>query len=586
MEGDVFIETLIKGIFSYGFPGKENVIAYKKSAYEFLRELQDIIPGVNYVTDEKIIQPGTISNYDFLEVQENKNVLKETVEWVIKNRSEKEIKIKKVRKIKVNKKKLGRAGILLSLAVFVFILPFLSLLVSTTALKIGFLKLTQSDLKSATTYFDISSGFATFSTQSKTLRDMNSFGKEATNTVNLGQKLEREIAGNNDYDLAGESNQLFLNLDDLYKKSSFLSLEKSLPITLDFNNLRLYLDNTRTLVKNLPSILGMDKKMNYLVVTQDKNELRPTGGLITALDVFTFEKGKLTNKSSYDVKNSDKLLKGQVDPPDALKKYLGQNNWKLADANWDADFRIAAPKIEWFLQNEVNQLIDGVVTMSSDNIINENNIFDLLKSKDVQVFLNDDRFSTSLNNLNWDGGVDIPSCFGNCISNWLGIVEANLGGNKVNSQISRTSNLLVNLTGTDVLNRLEVNYKNAGTETYRNFVRVMAPASAIFEKASLTINSDQRNLPVDIAQLQGRTEGGVLLQVPAGTLAQVVFTWHNKNTIDYSKSGKVLFYMRRQAGIFTSPTNINFVLPAFLTQRAVTRYNTNLESDFNTKIEW
>src|SRR5258708_3838447 len=134
------IETLIKGIFSYGFPGKENVIAYKKSAYEFLRELQTLLPGVNYVTHEKIIQPGTISNYDFLEVTENKNVLKETVEWVIKNRSEKEIKTKKVRKIKVNKKKLGRAGILLSLAVFVFILPFLSLLVSTTALKIGNIK--------------------------------------------------------------------------------------------------------------------------------------------------------------------------------------------------------------------------------------------------------------------------------------------------------------------------------------------------------------------------------------------------------------------------------------------------------------
>src|SRR5258706_2402473 len=161
--------------------------------------------------------------------------------------------------------------------------------------------------------------------------------------------------------------------------------------------------------------------MNYLVVTQDKNELRPTGGLITALDVFTFERGKLTNKTIVNTKDTDKLLKGQIDPPQALIKYLGQNNWKLADANWDPDFRTTAPKIEWFLQNEMNQPVDGVITVPSATLGSVENMLDLLKNKDVQIFFNDDRFSIALNHLNWYGGVDIPSCSGNCISNWQGL---------------------------------------------------------------------------------------------------------------------------------------------------------------------
>src|SRR5260221_2725468 len=304
--------------------------------------------------------------------------------------------------------------------------------------------------------------FSAFSIKPKPISDMSKLGKEAVSALSLTQKIEEEAASGSDYNLTTSANQLYLNIDDLYKQASYLSLEGNLPISIDFNNLRRYLANLKILASGLPDILEMEKKVNYLVINQDNSELRPTGGKILSLALFTFEKGKLTNKANYEVTDIDSQLKGHIDPPNALTKYLGITNWQLKDANWDPDFRETAAKIEWFLENTIKQPVDGVIAINSSlyDKLEITNIFDFLKSKDIQIYLNDDKFLLPLNNLNWDGGINVPSCVGNCLSPWLGVIEANLGGNKVNSEISRSSNLLINLTGNNIENRLEINYKN------------------------------------------------------------------------------------------------------------------------------
>src|SRR5260221_5973525 len=424
--------------------------------------------------------------------------------------------------------------------------------------------------------------------------DFGGFGKDLVLTFNLGQKLQENIAGQNDYDLPGISDEMFLNIDNLYRESSFLSadiknnsnIKTYLPSSFDIDNLRIYLSNARILAKEMPKLLGADKKVNYILAMQDTNELRPTGGLLSSIGVFTFENGRLTGKTFFDPGSADKLLRGHVDPPLALKKYLGQSNWSLRDSNWDPDFRTSAPKIEWFLQNEMSQTADGVIAISADNFgkINNLNILEMLKNKDIQIFSNDGNIADTLNNLNWDGGVDIPTCSGNCFVNWLGLVEANLGNNKVNPQIIRNSNLSISATSNLLENRLEVNYKNLSkTDSYRTYLRVMAPPGAVFEKASENINGDIQTLSVDISQIAGRTEGGVLMQVPAGGNAQVVFVWQNRSVIDYNKSGKILLYVSRQAGVPSIPTNITFNNLVFNARKS---YNTNLSRDFKEEIKW
>src|SRR5260221_471230 len=206
------IEVLIKGIFSYGFNKKENVLAFKKDAFQFLRELQEIRPDVNFVTHEKITPPATISNFDLLPVAEEKNTLRETVLWIEKNKQQSKKNssaavgmTKRLTKVRIDKRKARGIGFVLLATIFVLSLPFVTFLFSVIILKAGFEKLGRLDLESANSYFQVSSDLATFSKitfifsqegqkMSTIIDDFGGFGKDLVLTFNLGQKLEQNIA--------------------------------------------------------------------------------------------------------------------------------------------------------------------------------------------------------------------------------------------------------------------------------------------------------------------------------------------------------------------------------------------------------
>ena len=67
-------------------------------------------------------------------------------------------------------------------------------------------------------------------------------------------------------------------------------------------------------------------------------ELRPTGGFIGSYAIMTFDKGRLAEIVVNDVYTADGQLKGHVDPPEPIRKYLGEGGWFLRDSNWDPDF--------------------------------------------------------------------------------------------------------------------------------------------------------------------------------------------------------------------------------------------------------
>jgi hypothetical protein len=114
-------------------------------------------------------------------------------------------------------------------------------------------------------------------------------------------------------------------------------------------------------IEILPWLIGQDQKRTYLVLFQNNNELRPTGGFIGSFAFLTFEKGRFVDFEVQDVYWADGQLKGHVEPPAELKKYLGEANWYLRDANWDPDFPSSAVKIQWFLEKETGRKVDGVV---------------------------------------------------------------------------------------------------------------------------------------------------------------------------------------------------------------------------------
>ena len=114
----------------------------------------------------------------------------------------------------------------------------------------------------------------------------------------------------------------------------------------------------------LPQIIGLGEKKTYLVLFQNNSELRPTGGFIGSYGLLTFDQGKLIDFEVKDVYVADGQLKGHVEPPDDLKKYLGESSWFLRDSNWDIDFPSSGAKAAWFFEKETGRVVDGVLAVN------------------------------------------------------------------------------------------------------------------------------------------------------------------------------------------------------------------------------
>lgn len=112
-----------------------------------------------------------------------------------------------------------------------------------------------------------------------------------------------------------------------------------------------------------PHVLGFGQERKYLLLFQNNFELRPTGGFIGSYGIMAVKDGTIKGISVEDVYEADGQLKGHVEPPEALKKYLNQPNWFMRDSNWNPDFLPSAQQAEWFLEKETGEKVDGVISI-------------------------------------------------------------------------------------------------------------------------------------------------------------------------------------------------------------------------------
>lgn len=116
-----------------------------------------------------------------------------------------------------------------------------------------------------------------------------------------------------------------------------------------------------TTVDLWPEILGFKDKKTYLVLFQNNMELRPGGGFIGSYGILSLQEGKVKDFKIYDVYDADGQLKGHVEPPFAIRRYLPSVNWYLRDSNFNTDFSKGAIASAIFLNTEMQQGVDGVI---------------------------------------------------------------------------------------------------------------------------------------------------------------------------------------------------------------------------------
>jgi len=91
----------------------------------------------------------------------------------------------------------------------------------------------------------------------------------------------------------------------------------------------------------LPTLLGVPESTSMILVLQNSDELRPTGGFIGTYATIQSRDGLAELSDVRDVYRLDdpSIPYHRVKPPEPFQKYLGQTSWFFRDANWWPDFQ-------------------------------------------------------------------------------------------------------------------------------------------------------------------------------------------------------------------------------------------------------
>lgn len=303
----------------------------------------------------------------------------------------------------------------------------------------------------------------------------------------------------------------------------------------------------------------------YLVLFQNNMELRPTGGFIGSFGLATVEKGKVIDFKIEDVYTADGQLKGHIDPPIPISKYLNQPHFFLRDSNFDPDFAASSAKASFFLQKELGTNVDGVIginlfvlqkilqvigpvkiadfggemisadnfffkaqyysnekffpgsTQKKDFLTSLNNtllqkvensksltliqllpvIKQSLDEKNILLFSTDEKSQKIIEKNGWGGRLVEVKCVANsqaesCLSDYLAVIEANLGVNKANYFISKSVTIEKKINQEGKIETLvTLAYENSaqseifGGIVYTNYLRLFVPAGSQLVSASL-----------------------------------------------------------------------------------------------------
>jgi hypothetical protein len=112
-------------------------------------------------------------------------------------------------------------------------------------------------------------------------------------------------------------------------------------------------------------IFGGQGLRRYLLIFQNPDELRPTGGFMGSFALLDIKDGEIVKidipaGGTYDLQGQ---LSEYIVPPAPL--LLSNKRWEFQDANWFPDFPASAQKILWFYRHSRNLTADGVITINA-----------------------------------------------------------------------------------------------------------------------------------------------------------------------------------------------------------------------------
>jgi len=145
----------------------------------------------------------------------------------------------------------------------------------------------------------------------------------------------------------------------------WLNLENSLwwqLVPLEYRQLPI--PTLTTDISNALTYLTTDSK-TFLIVFQNTQELRATGGFMGSYAKVELRDGLMTNLEIQDIYQPAGQFKGFIKPPDGVAEYLsGGQGLKLSDANWWPDFPESAQTVLSYFAFGKQQQISGLLAVN------------------------------------------------------------------------------------------------------------------------------------------------------------------------------------------------------------------------------
>ena len=130
----------------------------------------------------------------------------------------------------------------------------------------------------------------------------------------------------------------------------------------------------RPVIEALPGVAGANgEQKEYLILFQNDNELRPTGGFLTAYAIIRIKDGKVEAQKSDDIYELDQKFRKNIQIPDELGRYLTtERYWNLRDMNISPDFKLS---MDTFYENYQTvpgepEDIDGIIAVDTHFLTN------------------------------------------------------------------------------------------------------------------------------------------------------------------------------------------------------------------------
>ena len=120
----------------------------------------------------------------------------------------------------------------------------------------------------------------------------------------------------------------------------------------------------------LTSFLGYDGTKTYLLVGQNDDEIRATGGFIGAAIEMTLERGELTGLRYVDSTTVDAPpYANNPIPPEPIYRYLWMAKLLFRDSNWNPHFPASAAKLADLYERGQGIQVDGVIAATEEVVL-------------------------------------------------------------------------------------------------------------------------------------------------------------------------------------------------------------------------